>query len=186
MNLITLDLNFFDQPDFLGRSFCSLKHIGTWLKMAGHAKESNDHMCLYEAKRWEDKDWLRYVGIDRSDVIDEYKNVVCPELWEFHHTSIRLRHIDCATDKVGMLAVGVEISGSYKEARKVADEALRSAKLRTIILNKTNGLCTFCGSDYDICIDHIIPVKEGGSNSVENLQPLCRTCNSKKGAKLMV
>lgn len=40
------------------------------------------------------------------------------------------------------------------------------------------------GEEIMITVDHIIPKSKGGSESLENKQPLCITCNNKKGDKL--
>lgn len=41
--------------------------------------------------------------------------------------------------------------------------------------------CVACGSTENIVKDHIVPIYQGGSDGIENLQPLCRTCNCSKG-----
>ena len=47
------------------------------------------------------------------------------------------------------------------------------------------GRCTKCGSDGvdrgGIVKDHVTPVYQGGSDGIDNIQPLCGTCNASKG-----
>lgn len=46
------------------------------------------------------------------------------------------------------------------------------------------GRCLCCGRvNVPLEADHIVPVSQGGSNSIDNIQPLCRSCNAKKNAK---
>lgn len=45
--------------------------------------------------------------------------------------------------------------------------------------------CVACGSTNNITIDHILPISRGGAHDVDNLQALCGSCNSSKGAKTM-
>lgn len=40
--------------------------------------------------------------------------------------------------------------------------------------------CVRCGSKERIHKDHIVPVSKGGSNGLDNLQPLCQSCNLTK------
>lgn len=37
-----------------------------------------------------------------------------------------------------------------------------------------------------LSVDHIVPIARGGSNGFDNLQTLCRWCNSSKGSKTMI
>lgn len=43
--------------------------------------------------------------------------------------------------------------------------------------------CLCCGSTEQITCDHIVPVSLDGTNAISNLQPLCKSCNSSKGAR---
>ena len=45
--------------------------------------------------------------------------------------------------------------------------------------------CLWCGKTEPLTVDHIIPLSKGGRNHIENCQPLCRPCNSKKATKTM-
>jgi 5-methylcytosine-specific restriction endonuclease McrA len=45
--------------------------------------------------------------------------------------------------------------------------------------------CAVCGSNKQTTIDHIIPISRGGTHSIGNLQPLCKSCNSSKHQKVM-
>jgi 5-methylcytosine-specific restriction endonuclease McrA len=48
-------------------------------------------------------------------------------------------------------------------------------------LRDSAGCCMGCGStDRPLTKDHIIPVSRGGCDCLQNLQPLCKPCNSSK------
>lgn len=42
--------------------------------------------------------------------------------------------------------------------------------------------CKKCSSTENMTIDHIVPIAKGGKNELSNLQLLCKSCNSRKGA----
>lgn len=45
------------------------------------------------------------------------------------------------------------------------------------------GICWICRAVPYQAIDHVKPLARGGSNWPSNLRPVCRECNSRKGAK---
>ncbi len=53
------------------------------------------------------------------------------------------------------------------------------------VLKRFNHQCAICGSTEQITQDHIIPITKGGNDSKDNLQPLCRRCNSAKRAQTL-
>jgi 5-methylcytosine-specific restriction endonuclease McrA len=67
-------------------------------------------------------------------------------------------------------------------ALKETGSTSRWRKIRQRIINRDRGLCQQCGNEGD-SVDHIVPRSQGGTDDDENLQLLCRTCNSSKGGR---
>lgn len=55
---------------------------------------------------------------------------------------------------------------------------------RTVVYNRDGYTCKRCERSLDLTIDHIWPRSRGGGDTEDNLQTLCRSCNSRKGARI--
>jgi hypothetical protein len=65
--------------------------------------------------------------------------------------------------------------------------AIKAAAATFVLVTKdlarlTDRGCVACGLPAD-SLDHMIPLSRGGSHGIGNLTPMCRGCNSSKGAK---
>lgn len=69
-----------------------------------------------------------------------------------------------------------------KRQRKRAAGTLSTADWRSV-LAAYGSACLCCGSDDPPTIDHVVPLSRGGSNTVDNVQPLCNGCNMRKATK---
>ena len=65
-------------------------------------------------------------------------------------------------------------------------------RVKTILRSRDRGACAHCGVNIvdelnaEGHIDHIIPLAEGGSNDLVNLQLLCSTCNLRKATSIAI
>ena len=55
--------------------------------------------------------------------------------------------------------------------------------IRWQVWERDNFTCKTCGSRKNLSIDHIIAESRGGKLEMENLQTLCKSCNSSKGSR---
>ena len=75
--------------------------------------------------------------------------------------------------------------------------SVRMRKKRRYLYHKQKGYCAICGEkmvlkmhrgptegmlSYEATIDHIIPLGDGGTNRIKNMQAACYSCNHTKGS----
>jgi 5-methylcytosine-specific restriction endonuclease McrA len=58
-----------------------------------------------------------------------------------------------------------------------------SRQLFVDVVIRDGPLCKKCGSTQYLTVDHIRPIFQDGNNELSNLQILCKSCNSRKGAR---
>ena len=56
---------------------------------------------------------------------------------------------------------------------------------RTLIYQRDDHTCQYCGSQKRLTIDHVIPRSRGGQDTWENMVVACSPCNVKKGNTLL-
>lgn len=70
-----------------------------------------------------------------------------------------------------------------RRARLRGDKGSYDIKSWKALCESWGNRCLCCGSTRKLTIDHVIPLARGGRNVLENLQLLCKSCNSRKGTK---
>lgn len=79
------------------------------------------------------------------------------------------------------------INRSIKRRMKLYNSEGSHTKTEWEALKKEfNFMCLCCKQQepfVKLCEDHIVPLCAGGTNYIENIQPLCRSCNSRKHVK---
>jgi 5-methylcytosine-specific restriction endonuclease McrA len=85
---------------------------------------------------------------------------------------------------------------SHPTERAIHEEKRRARKLQAdgaFTHQEWEALCEYygycclrCGGrvpEIKLTVDHVIPLSKGGSNSIDNIQPLCYSCNMSKRTK---
>ncbi len=75
-----------------------------------------------------------------------------------------------------------------RRSRKLGNGGKFTSSEWIAVKNKFSNTCLCCDlkePDIKLTPDHVIPLAKGGSNSIDNIQPLCKRCNSKKGVKII-
>lgn len=77
----------------------------------------------------------------------------------------------------------IRISSHNSRARQRGYVGTISLEDWFAVLAAYGGVCCVCGGDEYIQIEHIVALTEGGTNTKDNIRPMCRYCHLEKTAK---
>lgn len=105
---------------------------------------------------------------EQEEVVLRAKKVVFDEEGEITSLKSFVSNIDAA----------VEYQKTGIKRESISDD------VKLLVWSRDSGVCARCGSAEKIHFDHILPVAKGGSNTSENIQLLCQSCNLRKSDKI--
>lgn len=129
---------------------------------------------IERAAEWADKNPKRAQAIKNAG--NKRHRAAHPEYWREKTRQYRKSHPDVHCEQE-----------HRRRARKRSAPHIERV-FRAAVIARDNGVCYLCGRQpqgYDLTLDHVIPLVRGGSHTMDNLRVACRSCNSKKGTKLL-
>ena len=142
------------------------------------------------AQNKQDPQWVEKERVRSQEKNRRVRESLPPGAWAEYQRQYRERNIDRVRERT--LAYDRAWRAAHRNhvrARNVVRKALRkstgqlSAAEWESICKKYDYRCLCCGQVKPLTIDHIVPITKGGLTTVDNIQPLCLSCNSKKKQK---
>lgn len=96
------------------------------------------------------------------------------ELWREYGRSWREENLERARELE-------RVKSQARRARQISNGGSFTVEEWQALCEAVGGKCLCCGYVKPLTIDHVIPLSLGGTNDISNIQPLCRTCNCRKG-----
>jgi len=145
--------------------------------------------------------WISYHEVMNgayTDTVYEYQCIKCKQIESEQNLDgffIEHKYLCCACVKnmfferfdAYSIPYMDEVNGSLTYTSKGLGNRLPvPRKMRDKVFKRDKYTCRHCGCTdlVKLTVDHIHPYKHGGKDVFENFQTLCKSCNSKKGAKV--
>jgi hypothetical protein len=126
---------------------------------------------------------------EAQDVFDRVCNYEIEHRHAIRVQDALLAAVRAARDLAGPDLAYDYVAVCYWEMRKQIEPAEAVKRpihpaLRRMVLERDGYRCRWCGASEDLAVDHMyVPEVYGGVALMDNLQVLCRPCNSRKGAR---
>lgn len=147
---------------------CSKEANSRWRQSnSGHPRHNNSETARESSRRWKRKN---------RAAVNEYN-----KKWSRAHPEARLQN-----HRRWYQANPEAVTANTQRRRTRSTSAggsFTAGEFKALISHYGNK-CLCCGrSDVKLTADHVIPVSRGGTSNIDNIQPLCKSCNSQKHDK---
>lgn len=78
---------------------------------------------------------------------------------------------------------GAQVRNVRYRAKQAGAEGDYTTEQWIALCEQYGNVCLCCGKAKKLTVDHVVPLSQGGSNDIGNIQPLCRSCNSAKARR---
>lgn len=121
-------------------------------------------------------DLIKFVPIDKNS-----KDMLTPIL-DFTQSSYGIQNTSNTPQYNRMMNSGLPNNTSTNPNHSANSKRSVSETKKKFVASRQNWICAHCNQplDYTYEVDHIVELRNGGSNHVDNLEALCRNCHGKK------
>lgn len=181
------------KPEEMGKSSSKKNGLSTRCKLCLSAiarewRKKNPESAKASVKKYRDKNREAYLERFKKYKAEknkspEYKRSVKERNRRYYYSDIEksrayYRELRAASKE------SVSISNRKQKLKR---KNVKSFKVFNFEIAKiVKSPCAKCAQPGPSTIDHIIPVSRGGTHSIGNLQPLCKSCNSRKNNRVMM
>ena len=137
---------------------------------------------------------IKYINFDRTLLLKTHRENIKHYIWVLLYTLDNpeykpediARHYDMAVGTVKAQLRELASKGYITWNPSFYKHAGRNRipeQTKWDVWERDDYACRMCGARKFLSVDHIIPKRVGGSDETDNLQTLCISCNSSKGAR---
>lgn len=172
----------------------------TWRNVQGNDQyiggtdmDSVSQKHCYKCGKWKDRSDFYKDKYERDGLTQKCKNCckAATKKWEQENPQKAIdkanrnpKHIQRVVDWQRRNRERTRIHKLNRRARELGAEGRVTLAEWRAILDRYGRRCLYPGCDRtDIQRDHVLPLVKGGTNTADNLQPLCSHHNASKGAK---
>ena len=105
---------------------------------------------------------------------EKYLRRICPICGGLEYWGYSYEHMDCINEETRRNHVVTPLERARKRFDKKRNRIFKQ------LIERDGKYCAHCGRTDDLTVDHIIPISNNGDDELDNLQILCRACNSSK------